>query len=237
MHNFMKDNTQNQYKETILVEIKNSNPTKDINLMNTLFFPSIIGIASIVVSVVLSKFLKSKKEKTETEKINQEINNLKKNYQPFVFDTLNRIGNELLPRKVKLLENLLRIKSDFFDFENSYYEGQSSVDDVCEYYQIIARNMNKSILDDFNRNVNQEVYYFHSEIIKKINSLSSEFYKLTEYESYQISLRNPDVHPDAENCVLQITELFKDSIELIRQDLQIDNRYIQNFLNHYNKIE
>ena len=233
----MKNNTPNQYKETILVELQNSKSATDTNLINTLFIPLIIGIVSVVVSVLLSKFLRSKKEKIETEKINQEINNLKRNYQPFVFDALNRIGNELLPRKVKLLENLLRIKSEFFDFENSYYDGQQSVEDVSEYYQTIARNMSKSILDDFNKNINQEVCYFHSEIISKINNLSSEFYRLNDYDSLQFSLSDPNVHPEAEKCVLKISELFKDSIKLIREDLLIDNRYIQNFLNHYNKIE
>lgn len=233
----MRDKIQNHYKETILVEVKNLTPPADTNLMDNLFIPLIIGILSIVVSVLLSKFLRSKKEKIETEKINQEIDNLKKNYQPFVFDTLNRIGNELLPRKIKLLENLLRIKNEFFDFENPYYEGRRSIDGTSEYYETIARNINKRILDDFKRNVNDEVYYFHSEIISKINDLRSEFETLKEYDSCQSSLSNPDIHVDAEGCVIKIINLFNVSIELIRQDLQIDNRYVQNFLNYYNKIE
>lgn len=258
----MKNISPNKYKEIILVELKNDITKKETNYIESLLIPIFIVIVSTVLSVVLSKIIKTKKEreeinklkldikniekrkddeekklKVEVEKLNQEVINFKKSYQPFVFDNLNRIGNELLPRKVRLLENLIRIKNEFFDFENSYYNGQRSIDDLSEYYARISRNINKSILSDFNKHVSQEVYYFNSEIISKINELSSELNTLYEYDLHQTSLLNQNMHIDAESCIKTISELFKNSIHLIREDLQIDNQYIQKFLQRYNTIE
>lgn len=210
---------------------------QDINFITTLYIPITLSLITILTTALITKFITNKQDKATTQKLEVEIQNLKKNYQPFVFDALNKIGNELLPRKIRLLDNLIKIKSQLFFFENEFLEGNPRVDEYSIYLETMSKNINKEIVTDFQDKVLKESYYFNSNIIDHITRLSSNIKKLKDYDSIQQSILSQDAHPESKQILKEINTLFLKTIELIRQDLQLDNLYIQNFLKHYNTVE
>lgn len=210
---------------------------QDINFITTLYIPILLSLLTILATTLITKSITNKQDRTTTQKLEIEIQNLKKSYQPFVFDALNKIGNELLPRKIRLLDNLIKIKSKLFFFENDFLEGNPRVEDYSIYMETMSKNINKEIVTDFQDNILKESYYFNSNIINHITRLSSNIKKLNDYNSIQQSILSQDAHPESMQTLTQINTLFIETIELIRQDLQLDNLYIQNFLKHYNTVE
>lgn len=220
----------------IVIEQKEKEPKQKEFFETTLFISFLYPLLITLIVFFIMRFITRKKDKSERKLINEEINQIKRDFQPYVLAALQKTQETILNDKINTLRKIIKFKSDLLDVRQSYYDGQPSIEGVDEYYDILYNIIKDSDFNNFKKIVVKNGYLFPNNIKVNLNSISNDLGSIISIQDREFSKDNPDTPNDAFEIIKKIDDKFDMVIEEIRKDLHLDNTFIHDFIEKYKKI-
>jgi len=236
------DTLKNNSNDAITINViqpKKDNPSiLDNPAFTTFLFPLLVAlITTLVVRLITRKSDKAELSKieTETEKNQEEISKIKSSYQPIILSSLQNIQNQLFQDKTNSLKELIKSKSEIFNVEQIYHEGDAIIEDTYDYYQNVYLGFSNVILENIKKNSLDNASLFPSNIREKFQNLVGLLYEVYEIQKREFSKKEQNMPSEVEGKLEIISKSFDELIDLIRNDLHFDNTFIHDFIRTYQK--
>ena len=236
------DTLKNNSNDAITINViqpKKDNPSiLDNPVFTTFLFPLLVAlITTLVVRLITRKSDKAELSKieTETEKNQEEISKIKSSYQPIILSSLQNIQNQLFQDKTNSLKELIKSKSEIFNVEQIYHEGDAIIEDTYDYYQNVYLGFSNVILENIKKNSLDNASLFPSNIREKFQNLVGLLYEVYEIQKREFSKKEQNMPSEVEGKLEIISKSFDELIDLIRNDLHFDNTFIHDFIKTYQK--
>ncbi len=197
-----------------------------------------IGI-SIGTFSILRLFDKKKRKKefeqltVQVKKTESEIVQIKASFQPLVLATLQKIHETLLQDKIDALKKIAGFRARIFALSNTYYEGHAMFDESYDFYSQIFWRIGESDVLEFQEILSEKGYVFPNIIIDSMSEIYKVLRSIEDDTKLQVSLMDQSMPMDSIEKIDDLNKLFETTIEEIRADLHIDNRYIHEFIDKY----
>lgn len=235
--------------ETILIVQNQTKEHKDdsINILVTFVIPIGIVIIGAVINYLFSRRktnseiakIKSETRKTDSEnkklkvdldKVKEETEQMKKSFQPIVVGTIQGVRDKLIDKKIKALEELADVFSQFKDPDEQVYgpDGEQILD-INDYYDSMFKNYYPNKYERLEKYRNEYSYFFGKESYVLFQELFDSITKMnvTRDSYYREEI---DFEPGETEVVKSIIEKFQELSESLRKELHLDNTYIEEFI-------
>lgn len=226
---------ENGKDHIILIQDSRKEPEKGWNDNPWVIFLVIPLIVSVL-AAAFTHFLGRNKNKREIDKLTVETEKIKNSFQPVVVATIQSVNDKLLDTKIKALINITKIKSEFIDVEQQYYEG----DPVFDYDDFLESVFRKFTVEQFNsiKQFKDDFSYFLSK--KSFEEFNTLYIKLEElYQSrltfYSVDDGETDYGMDEE--IKLILTLFERVLNEMRNELHLDNTFVEDFIRANQHLE
>jgi hypothetical protein len=227
----------------IVIEQKDKAKDEKSFTETPLFTTLIVPIIVLIVGFILNRIWFWHKEKKDGKKVDIEIDKMKaettqikKSFQPIVLTTLMQSQEYYRGDKVKALKEIVNYKTDLFYVEQYYDNGELVTDSMFEYHSDIYRRISPHKVKEISAVVNNYGYLFPDIIINKLKDLQSDISNLNNIWSREASVQNQEMPDDAELIMNKLSEKFEKVIGLIRNDLHVDNGFINEFIQEYKDL-
>ncbi len=218
-----------EQQSIILIQDNRKEQTKDwfeSPIVGSFLLPILVTIISAWVIFMLRK----KKYDVEIIKLQEETKQLKDHLKPQIIASLQETQKHLLELKLEALKQLAIVRDAYFRSENFFYEGQPFLDEADDYYQVFFNNASGPNFLKFQKFITDFEYLFPQSVIDHFNKLKH----ITEtlYESNLDKNSTKTMEPDEKDKKLidDLVDNFKHGIAAMREDLQLDNTFIQQYL-------
>ena len=220
------------------VTLKNEEKDKVNQWYENIFFTSFFFPALVAVLVILAtKWFNRKKEKAEITKLNAEVDQLKKAFQPVILSTIQAVQDKVIEDKINGLKKLLILKSEFLTWDYLDAEGDPVFPTGDAFFISVYEHFTGSMADDY-INFHQEYAYLYSDkVLTVLKELFSKIENLQEdhFQFYIEHTHNDQPIATSITLTKSISELYDRSIALVRSDCLLDNDYIHGFIETYKK--
>lgn len=220
------------------VTLKNEEKNKVDQWYESIFFTSFLFPALVAILVILAtKWFNRKKEKAEIKKLNAEVDQIKRDFQPVIISTIQAVQDKVIEDKINGLKNLLILKSKFLTWDYLDAEGDPVFPNGDAFFISVYEHFRGSMADDY-INFHQEYAYLYSD--KVLDVLKELFLKMEDLQEDHFQFYIEHTHNDQPTktsivLVKSINDLYDKSIALVRSDCLLDNDYIHDFIETYKK--
>lgn len=232
----LKNNSDGHITIDVIQSKKEKHSILDSPTFTTFLFPLLVAlITTLFLRLMTRKSDKAKLSKieNENEKNQEEISKIKSSYQPIVLSSLQNIQNQLFQDKANSLKELVKSKSDIFNVEEIYHEGDAKIENTYNYYQNVYLDLSNIILENIKKNSLDNSSLFPSNIREKFQNLVGLLYEVYDIQKREFSMKEESMPNEVEGKLAIISKSFDELIDLIRNDLHLDNTFIHDFIKTY----
>lgn len=226
------------------VEVISSRKEDSSFMTHPVLISFVFPVLVTVITFFFTRLLTRKKEKTELSKIETdieknkvEISHIRTSFQPLVISSLQAVQNEIFKDKLNSLKELSKSKSDFFNVEQIYHEGEAFIGDTHEYAQNVYWNFTVYPVEKIKKNLLENGSLFPDSIRSEYQKLLKLIYKVYDIQKRENSNENQDMPTGVEVLLMQIAKEFDHLIDMIRKDLHLDNTFIHEFIAEHQKTK
>jgi len=205
----------------------------DNPVLTSLVFPVLVTILTFLVA----RLVTSKKDKKDFQKVEAEIEQIKTSFQPIVLNSLQNVQNEIFKDKTSSLKGLIKSKSELFNVEQIYHEGDAIIEDSYDYYQNVYLNFSNTSLSEVKKNSLDNASLFPNHIRIEFQKLLTQIFEINDIQEREFSTQNQNMPTGVETKLETISKSFDRLIDMIRKDLHLDNTFIHDFISEYQKIK
>lgn len=232
----INQNFDQKIGQVIIIENKDKSiKEKKIN-ENPILISFIYPLLITLIAFFVTRYTTRKRIKAERELINEKINQIKRDFQPYVLATLQKTQETILKAKLNTLREIVKFKTDFFNVSNVYIDGIGVIDDMSDYYQ----NVYCVFFNDEYLNIRNLVllngYLFPNNIKEELKKILNDLSNILDIQNREYSKQNSDLPDDALEILKNLSSKFDNVIEDIRKDLHLDDSFIHDFIEKYKKI-
>ncbi len=209
-------------------------------ILISLVFPLLVTLLTFWITRLLTRKKERaelKRVETETDKNQVEINQIKSSFQPIVISSLQSVQNEIFKDKTSSLKDLIKSKSDLFNVEQIYHEGNAIIEDSYEYYRSVYLNFGSSLLNRIKKNSLDNSSLFPNSIRDEFQKLMKSLFEIHEIQKMEFSKEVQDMPAEIEKKLVTISENFDSLIDMMRNDLHLNNTYIHDFISEHQKVK
>lgn len=215
---------QNNKKEEVSSWYENS-------VIISFVFPAIVTLLTLW----FTRFINKKKYNAEIEKINTEVGQLKKSFQPVIVSTLQAVQSNVIGNKIDGLKRLLKLKSNFLTWDYLEVEGDPVLPKGDDFLISVYEHFTASVADDYIHFHEEYAYLYSDKALELLEELLTKMEDLQEdhfqFYNYHESREKPV--PESISLVKSIIALYNRSIAMVRTDCLLDNDYIHDFIETY----
>ena len=215
-----------------------------------IFISSILSLLISICIILIPKLIYRSREIAERKKIqadivklegkklkiDQEILQLRRTFQPNVLAALQKTQENILQDKINTLREIIKFKTEFYNVPNAYFEGIGVIEDITKYYQCVYSGFYSDEYINIRNIVLLNGYIFPESIKAKLIDILNDLSNLLDIQNRESSLRNNDMPTDAFKILENLSLKFEIVIEKIRKDLHLDNTFIHDFVEKYKVI-
>jgi len=234
----------------IVIEQKDKPDKPKAFYESSIFVILIVPIIIIIINHIFIRLWFRKKEKKESvklqneidklviekDKINQDIIQLKSSFQPIVLSSLQKIQENILKDKIKVLQDIVVYRTNLFYLEQNYYQGQEIIGDEHEYYDLLYQGFSRIDLTKIGDTITLNGYLFPDMIKNKLDEILFDLRQIINIQNREYSMENSNMPFDAYEIFKRTHNSFFEVVELIRKDLHLDENFIHDFINRYKVI-
>ena len=228
----------------IVIEQKSKKEIEPSFIESPIALSFIVPLILLLISFFLARTWFQKKEKKEQEKLdsevsklNEEIKQIKSSFQPIVLSTIQATQDKLLQDKIDALKEVVKLRNKLYSVEQFYINGEPFIEEEFTYFQSIYLNVSSSLVKELEGIVAEKGYYFPNIIIETLNLILFELNQIYDIQKREFSKQIQEMPDDAEIKVKQLAGNFKNVIDLIRENLKINNDFVDKFIEKYNDLE
>ena len=219
----------------------------ETTLFTSFFFPLTITL----ITFSLARLYYRKREKIERKKIradivklegekvkiDQEIIQIKRTFQPYVLATLQKTQETILNDKINALREIAKFRTNFFTYSEINISDENidenSNDNIEEYYEYMLNIYNYKLFENFEKIVLLNGYLFPNDIINRLNSILNDIGHLVSIIDTNFNNKKEIINDQI--LLKSLSSKFDEVIEDIRKDLHLDDSFIHDFIEN-NKV-
>jgi len=213
-----------------------NNSTSYLEIFKLVVVPIVVTFGTIIITRLFDRNKRKKELEQLTiqiKKTENEIDQIKASFQPLVLATLQKVHETLLQDKIDALKKIAGFRARIFSLSNTYYEGHAMLDESYDFYSQIFWGIGELEVIEFQKILSEKGYIFPNTIIDNLSEIYKVLKSIEDDAKLQASLMDQSMPSDSISKIEDLNKLFETTIEEIRIDLHIDNRYIHDFIDKY----
>jgi hypothetical protein len=217
-----------------IILIQEKKKAEDVGWMeNPIVSSFLMPVLAAGFTALILNFINRRSNRLAIEKLEQETNQIKRDFQPYVLATLQETQKEIFKSKLEALKSLVNLSKEYYNFDQQYYYGEAIMSDAHDYYQHIYSNFGKYGHTQFQKFISDYEYLFPTVVTVEFIPIKKTIQELYESNKKSDSVRQLEMTVEDEERIKSLPGSFEKAIKAMRKDLHLDNNFVHVFLDTY----